>query len=212
MSERRDPGPRSRRRSARSSGRRRSRTRSRGRSRASRSTGSPGSSTTGASSRRSTARRPTTPEARASRRIFEGVPVAQMNYTIVDVENHIKGLHYHLKQQDVWYCPHPSKAKFVLFDVQEGLADLPADAGPRRGRRAGPPREDPGRRRPRLPAAHEPLRPLLHRDADVRRERSRRVPDPLGPPGRPRPVGNSERLSPAHAPGAAGSQEKRWNG
>ncbi len=50
---------------------------------------------------------------------FQGVPVAQMNYTIVDVENHIKGLHYHLKQQDVWYCPHPSKAKFVLFDVRK---------------------------------------------------------------------------------------------
>ena len=50
---------------------------------------------------------------------FEGVPVAQMNYTIVDFENHIKGLHYHLKQQDVWYCPHPSKAKFVLFDVRK---------------------------------------------------------------------------------------------
>lgn len=51
---------------------------------------------------------------------FRGVPVAQVNYTIVDVENHIKGLHYHLKQQDVWFCPHPSKAKFVLFDVRKG--------------------------------------------------------------------------------------------
>jgi dTDP-4-dehydrorhamnose 3,5-epimerase len=50
---------------------------------------------------------------------FRGVPVAQLNYTIVDVENHIKGLHYHLKQQDVWFCPHPSKAKFVLFDVRK---------------------------------------------------------------------------------------------
>ena len=50
---------------------------------------------------------------------FAGVPVAQVNYTIVDVENHIKGLHYHLKQQDVWFCPHPSKAKFVLFDVRK---------------------------------------------------------------------------------------------
>ncbi len=50
---------------------------------------------------------------------FEGVPVAQMNYTIVDVDNHIKGLHYHLKQQDVWFCPHPFKAKFVLFDVRK---------------------------------------------------------------------------------------------
>lgn len=50
---------------------------------------------------------------------FRGVPVAQVNYTIVDAENHIKGLHYHLKQQDVWFCPHPSKAKFVLFDVRK---------------------------------------------------------------------------------------------
>ena len=51
---------------------------------------------------------------------FRGVPVAQVNFTIVDVESHIKGLHYHLKQQDVWYCPYPSKAKFVLLDVRKG--------------------------------------------------------------------------------------------
>jgi len=50
---------------------------------------------------------------------FRDVPVAQMNYTIVDVDDHIKGLHYHLKQQDVWYCPHPFKAKFVLLDVRK---------------------------------------------------------------------------------------------
>ena len=50
---------------------------------------------------------------------FRDVPVAQLNYTIVNAENHIKGLHYHLKQQDVWFCPHPSKAKFVLFDVRK---------------------------------------------------------------------------------------------
>lgn len=50
---------------------------------------------------------------------FRDVPVAQMNFTIVDAENHIKGLHYHLKQQDVWFCPHPYKAKFVLFDVRK---------------------------------------------------------------------------------------------
>ncbi|HQR46431.1 MAG TPA: dTDP-4-dehydrorhamnose 3,5-epimerase family protein [Thermoanaerobaculia bacterium] len=50
---------------------------------------------------------------------FQGVPVAQMNFTIVDVPGHVKGLHYHLKQQDVWYCPHPSKAKFVLLDVRK---------------------------------------------------------------------------------------------
>jgi dTDP-4-dehydrorhamnose 3,5-epimerase len=51
---------------------------------------------------------------------FRDVPVAQVNFTVVDAENHIKGLHYHLKQQDVWYCPHPYKAKFVLFDVRKG--------------------------------------------------------------------------------------------
>ncbi len=50
---------------------------------------------------------------------FKDVPVQQMNFTIVDVENHIKGLHYHLKQQDIWYCPHPYKAKFVLLDVRK---------------------------------------------------------------------------------------------
>jgi dTDP-4-dehydrorhamnose 3,5-epimerase len=50
---------------------------------------------------------------------FRDVPVAQLNFTIVDAENHVKGLHFHLKQQDVWFCPHPSKAKFVLFDVRK---------------------------------------------------------------------------------------------
>ena len=50
---------------------------------------------------------------------FRDVPLAQLNYTIVNAENHVKGLHYHLKQQDVWFCPHPSKAKFVLFDVRK---------------------------------------------------------------------------------------------
>jgi len=50
---------------------------------------------------------------------FRDVPVAQVNFTIVNAENHIKGLHYHLKQQDVWFCPYPSKAKFVLFDVRK---------------------------------------------------------------------------------------------
>ena len=50
---------------------------------------------------------------------FRDVAVAQINFTIVNAENHVKGLHYHLKQQDVWFCPHPSKAKFVLFDVRK---------------------------------------------------------------------------------------------
>jgi len=59
------------------------------------------------------------PGSEAMADFFQGVPVAQLNFTIVDAENHIKGLHYHLKQQDVWFCPHPYKAKFVLFDVRK---------------------------------------------------------------------------------------------
>ena len=43
-----------------------------------------------------------------------------MNFSIVDAEGHIKGLHYHLKQDDIWFVPPPSKAKFVLFDVRKG--------------------------------------------------------------------------------------------
>ena len=58
------------------------------------------------------------PGSEAMADFFRDVPVAQLNFTIVDAENHIKGLHYHLKQQDVWFCPHPYKAKFVLFDVR----------------------------------------------------------------------------------------------
>lgn len=50
---------------------------------------------------------------------FRDVTVAQINFTVVNTDNHVKGLHYHLKQQDVWFCPHPSKAKFVLLDVRK---------------------------------------------------------------------------------------------
>ena len=50
---------------------------------------------------------------------FAGVPVAQLNYSLVTVADHVKGLHYHLKQDDVWFVPPPSKAKFVLFDVRK---------------------------------------------------------------------------------------------
>jgi dTDP-4-dehydrorhamnose 3,5-epimerase len=59
------------------------------------------------------------PGSEALAAFFEDVPVAQINYSIVNVDDHIKGLHYHLKQQDVWYCPHPFKAKFVLLDVRK---------------------------------------------------------------------------------------------
>jgi dTDP-4-dehydrorhamnose 3,5-epimerase len=51
---------------------------------------------------------------------FEGVPVAQVNFSTVDAAAHIKGLHYHLKQDDIWFFPPPSKAKVVLYDVRKG--------------------------------------------------------------------------------------------
>jgi dTDP-4-dehydrorhamnose 3,5-epimerase len=50
---------------------------------------------------------------------FAGIPVAQVNFSIVDVGAHIKGLHYHLKQDDIWFFPPPSKAKVVLYDVRK---------------------------------------------------------------------------------------------
>lgn len=59
------------------------------------------------------------PGSEALAEFFRDVPVAQINFTIVSTEDHVKGLHYHLKQQDVWFCPHPYKAKFVLFDVRK---------------------------------------------------------------------------------------------
>jgi len=49
---------------------------------------------------------------------FQGVSAAQMNYSVVDAARHIKGLHYHLAQDDVWFFPPPSKAKVVLLDVR----------------------------------------------------------------------------------------------
>jgi dTDP-4-dehydrorhamnose 3,5-epimerase len=44
---------------------------------------------------------------------------AQINYSIVNAEDHIKGLHYRLKQEDLWSCPAPSKIKIVLYDVRK---------------------------------------------------------------------------------------------
>jgi dTDP-4-dehydrorhamnose 3,5-epimerase len=59
---------------------------------------------------------------RALAEFFEGVPVAQMNYSVVDAEAHVKGLHYHLKQEDIWFFPPPSKAKVVLYDIRKDSA------------------------------------------------------------------------------------------
>ncbi|MGH9318046.1 MAG: dTDP-4-dehydrorhamnose 3,5-epimerase family protein [Thermoanaerobaculia bacterium] len=64
------------------------------------------------------------PESRALAEFFAGVPVAQMNLSVVDVEGHIKGLHYHLRQDDIWFFPPPSKAKVVLYDVRKSSASL----------------------------------------------------------------------------------------
>jgi len=53
-------------------------------------------------------------------RFFDGIEVAQMNYSIVDSTNTVKGLHYHLKQTDVWFCPPDGKMKIVLWDLRKG--------------------------------------------------------------------------------------------
>ena len=50
---------------------------------------------------------------------LEGAPAAQVNYSVVDAEAHIKGLHYHLKQEDIWFFPPPSKAKVVFYDIRK---------------------------------------------------------------------------------------------
>jgi len=50
---------------------------------------------------------------------WKGVDAAQINYSIVNADDHIKGLHYHLEQEDIWFCPPPSKIKIVLYDVRK---------------------------------------------------------------------------------------------
>jgi dTDP-4-dehydrorhamnose 3,5-epimerase len=48
------------------------------------------------------------------------VALAQLNYSLVTASDHIKGLHVHLKQDDVWFCPPPFKIKVVLLDLRRG--------------------------------------------------------------------------------------------
>ena len=50
---------------------------------------------------------------------LEGATAAQVNYSVVDADAHIKGLHYHLKQEDIWFFPPPSKAKVVFYDIRK---------------------------------------------------------------------------------------------
>ena len=59
------------------------------------------------------------PEGRRLAEFFEGAPVAQMNFSVVEADTHIKGLHYHLKQEDIWFFPPPSKAKVILYDIRK---------------------------------------------------------------------------------------------
>ena len=49
---------------------------------------------------------------------FKDVAIAQINYTLVTTNDHVKGLHYHLTQSDVWFCPPPSKLKVVMLDLR----------------------------------------------------------------------------------------------
>ena len=51
-------------------------------------------------------------------KFFANVDAAQLNFSLVTTPDHVKGLHYHLKQSDVWFCPPPSKLKVVLLDVR----------------------------------------------------------------------------------------------
>ncbi len=53
---------------------------------------------------------------------FADVDVAQLNYSLVTTEDHVKGLHFHLKQSDVWFCPPPFKLKVVLLDLRKASA------------------------------------------------------------------------------------------
>jgi dTDP-4-dehydrorhamnose 3,5-epimerase len=53
-------------------------------------------------------------------KFFEGAPVEQMNFSAVNADGHIKGLHYHLQQEDIWFFPPPSRAKVVLLDIRKG--------------------------------------------------------------------------------------------
>ncbi len=46
------------------------------------------------------------------------VSLAQLNYSLVTATDHVKGLHVHLKQDDVWFCPPPFKMKIVLLDLR----------------------------------------------------------------------------------------------
>jgi dTDP-4-dehydrorhamnose 3,5-epimerase len=55
---------------------------------------------------------------------FDGASPAQLNFSTVDAAGHIKGLHYHLAQEDIWFFPPPSRAKVILLDIRKGSPTL----------------------------------------------------------------------------------------
>jgi dTDP-4-dehydrorhamnose 3,5-epimerase len=57
-------------------------------------------------------------------RFFEGASLAQINFSTVNADGHIKGLHYHLNQEDIWFFPPPSRAKVVLLDIRKDSPTL----------------------------------------------------------------------------------------
>ncbi len=64
----------------------------------------------------------THPESEKLVQFFKDVEVAQLNYSLVSTRDHVKGLHYHLGQSDVWFCPPPFKLKAVMLDLRRNSA------------------------------------------------------------------------------------------
>ena len=50
---------------------------------------------------------------------FADAEPAQINYSLVTAPDHVKGLHVHLSQDDVWFCPPPFKLKVVMLDARK---------------------------------------------------------------------------------------------
>lgn len=60
----------------------------------------------------------THPGSAALHAFFRDIEVAQLSYSLVTTAAHVKGLHYHLRQADVWFCPPPFKMKVVMLDLR----------------------------------------------------------------------------------------------
>ncbi len=60
----------------------------------------------------------THPGSEELQRFFKDIEIAQLSYSLVTASEHIKGLHVHLRQEDVWFCPPPFKLKVVMLDLR----------------------------------------------------------------------------------------------